>query len=141
MKFEDFIKKGLARRATKDIQLAKSLLKSAEQDLKFFHSIEINKISSRKIISNYYDSLRSLIEAVAAIEGYKIYSHEAFAYYLLERGQENISQKFDRFRKIRNAINYYGKEIMAEEAKEIVKEITPAINKVKDELKKILENE
>src|SRR3989344_485846 len=111
MKFEDFIKNRQIKNTIKDMQLAKSLLSTAEQDLEFFKTLPINNISARKIVSNYYDILRSTLEALASLEGYKVYSHEAFTYYLKENVEGDTSRKFERLRKIRNSINYYGKEI------------------------------
>lgn len=127
MKFENFIDEGQARRATKDILLAKSLLNTAKKDIKFLEDLKISEDSSRKIMTNYYDVLRSVLEAISAIEGYKIYSHEAFTYFLKEKGEDVISIKFDRFRKIRNGINYYGKDISAVETRENVEEIKKII--------------
>src|SRR3989344_1056087 len=77
------------------------------------------------------DVLRSIVESMSIIEGYKIYSHEAFTYFLKEKGEEIISEKFDRFRKIRNKINYYGGNISAEEVKENIEEIKEIIKKLK----------
>ena len=72
MRFEDFIKEGKIRRASKDFQLSKSLIKTAEQDLKFLDKLEITEESARKIIISYYDTLRSILEAIAILKGYKI---------------------------------------------------------------------
>ena len=127
MKFEDFIHQGLVRRASKDKVLAKSLVQNARKDIEFLNSLKINEKSSRKLTTNYYDVLRSILEAMSAIEGYKIYSHEAFAYFLKEKNEELLSIKFDRFRKIRNSINYYGEDILVKEAEENVKEIKKII--------------
>src|SRR3989344_169000 len=96
----------------------KSLVSGAETDLKFLRDIEISETSARKIMANYYDILRAVLEAIAVLDGYKIYSHEAFAFFLKEKGENIIAEKFDRFRKIRNGINYYGKTISVEEVKE-----------------------
>ena len=131
MKFEDFIKNRQVKHTTKDVQLAKSLLSTAEQDLKFFKTLPVNNLSARKVISNYYDILRSILEGIACLDGYKVYSHEAFTYFLKENVDENSSRKFERFRKIRNSINYYGKEIGVEEAKESASEILALIGKVR----------
>ena len=140
MKFEDFIKNRQIKNTIKDMQLAKSLLSTAEQDLEFFKTLPINNISARKIVSNYYDILRSTLEALASLEGYKVYSHEAFTYYLKEKGEGDTSRKFERLRKIRNSINYYGKEISAEEAKELVNEILALIGKIKSMLLKKMQH-
>ena len=53
MRFEDFIKEGKIRRASKDVQLSKSLIKTSEQDLKFLDKLDITEESARKIIISY----------------------------------------------------------------------------------------
>ncbi|MDD5417984.1 MAG: hypothetical protein PHW96_03835 [Candidatus Nanoarchaeia archaeon] len=127
MKFSDFINGRDGKKTSKDKELAKALLDNSLKDLKFLGPLEINPHSSRKIMSNYYDVLRSILEAITALDGYKIYSHEAFAYFLREKGEEVMSSKFDRFRKIRNKINYYGEDISVEETKENIDEIKKMI--------------
>lgn len=84
MKLKDFIEKKQVRKASEDIPLAKSLLRTAEIDLEFLKKLKIDDISARKIMTNYYDVLRSILEAIAILKGYKIYSHEAFTYFLKE---------------------------------------------------------
>jgi hypothetical protein len=137
MKLKDFIEKGQVRAGEKDKILAKSLLKGTRTDIKFLERLQINEDSSRKIMSNYYDALRSILEAVSAIDGFKIYSHEAFTYFLMEKNEELLATKFDRFRKIRNRINYYGKDISVEETKENIETIKRMINQL---IKKYLDN-
>ena len=127
MEFEDFIKNGLARISSKDKALAKSLFQNFKRDIKFLDSLKINEDSAGRLMVNYYDLLRGILEAVSAVEGYKIYSHEAFTYFLKKKNEELLSVKFDRFRKIRNSINYYGENISAEEAKENIKKIKEMI--------------
>jgi hypothetical protein len=130
MKFEDFIKSGQARRAEVDAQLAKALVATARNDMAFLRTLKINSVSARKIVSGYYDIIRSLLEADAILSGFKIYSHEALTFYLESKGDVTGATKFDRFRKIRNGINYYGKEIDAEEARDVVKDMLDFINSI-----------
>ncbi len=132
MNFKDCIQKGLLRISTPDRILSKSLLLTSKNDLVFLNKLDINENSSRKIMSNYYDVLRSILEAIASIDGFKIYSHEAFTYFLKEKNEVSISLKFDRFRKIRNSINYYGKDISVEETKENIVEIKEIIKTLID---------
>ena len=131
MKFEDFIKEGKVRKATPDRFMAESIIKNTLEDLKFLEQTKLTELSKRKLVTNYYDSLRSLLEAVSLLKGYKIYSHEAFFFLLKEKGENQIAQKFDRFRKIRNGLNYYGKSIQLNEAKEIIEELKRVINEIK----------
>ena len=123
MKFRDFIENGQARIAEKDMMLAKSLINGAKKDLEFLEKLKIDDNSSRKIMTNYYDTLRSILEAISALDGFKVYSHEAFTFFLKEKNEEVLAVKFDRFRQIRNKINYYGKDITVGETKENIKEI------------------
>ena len=136
MRFEDFLRQGKVKKTSKDLQLVKSLLESSDNDLKFLKDLKIDEISSRKIFSCYYDTLRSVLEAMALLDGYKVYSHEAFTYYLTEKSKDELAHKFDRFRKIRNRVNYYGKGISAEEVKEYKEEIIELVKKLKQIIKK-----
>lgn len=126
MRFEDFIRTGQVRRAKRDDSLAKALVKTAKEDMAFFDFLNITEKSARKIISNYYDFLRSILEAMAALDGYKIYGHEAFSFYLKEKGEVALAEKFDKFRLKRNKINYYGRLISSEEAEEMKDDIKKA---------------
>jgi hypothetical protein len=128
MKFEDFINQGQVRKSSPDISLIKSLYRNTLNDLKYLGNQIINEISARKIVSNYYDCLRSILEAIASLDGYKIYRHEAFTFFLKEKNEEIISIKFERFRKIRNKINYYGGDVSLEEARENSEDIKKLIN-------------
>jgi hypothetical protein len=142
MKFEEYIKKKLVRKTTIDKQLIKSLIQTAESDLIFFKESKITENSARKIVSNYYDILREILEAIANKDGYKFYSHEAFTNYLKELKSEiSIANKFDRFRIIRNNINYYGLEITVEEAEEYKKDLLEIINTLKKKYLKEAKNE
>ena len=128
MKFEDFIEKGLVRKTSKDKSLVRALLQNSKKDIEFLNGLKINEKSVRKIMTNFYDVLRSVLEAVSVIKGYKIYSHEAYIYFLKEIKEDLLAIKFDRFRRIRNSINYYGKDISIEETKENIYEIKKMIN-------------
>lgn len=132
MRFDDFIKEGKIRKVSKDIQLSKSLIKTSEQDLKFLDKLEITEESARKIIVSYYDTLRSILEAVAILKGYKIYSHEAYTYFLKKENENILSEKFDRLRRIRNSVSYYGKNISVAEVKEHKGEIINMIKRLKE---------
>ncbi len=127
MRFEDFIQKGQVRKGSPDVQLSKSLIKQSEKDLRYLQTQVITDDSARKIMISYYDTLRSILEAVATKEGYKVYSHEAFSCYLELKNEPSLAVKFDRFRKIRNGLNYYGNEISPPEVEEHILEIKKMI--------------
>ena len=65
--------------------------------------------------------MRILLEIIALDKGYKIYNHECYTSFLKEiLGMSREADIFDRQRKIRNSINYYGKEISEAESKDII---------------------
>ena len=136
MKFDDFIKEGKVRKTSPDRLMAESIIKNTIEDLKFLNATPVTELSKRKLVSNYYDSLRSLLEAISLIKGYKIYSHEAFTPFLKEKlGEERLSTKFDRFRKNKKwYLNYYGKSIELTEAKEFTSELKSVIEYIKKRL-------
>ncbi|MBI2666731.1 hypothetical protein HYX13_03910, partial [Candidatus Woesearchaeota archaeon] len=126
MNFSEFIQQGKVRKGEKDIQKAKALLKMSERNYKTITAIPSTSESAPTIFSILYESLREIIEAMCLSEGYGVYSHEAFTFYLQEKKEERIAAIFDRYRKLRNGIHYYGKGVsieVAEEAKIQVKKI------------------
>jgi len=131
MNIEDFIKEGKVRVVEKNESLIKSLVKTADEDYRFFNGMKIDDISARKLVSNFYDILRALLEAFALSKGYKIYSHEAFTYFLKEIQEDLLAKKFDRFRRIRNDINYYGKDVSIIEAEDNINEIKLLIKTIR----------
>lgn len=141
MEFNDFIKQGKVKKGEKDKALAKSILGAINQDLRFLDKLEIDKLSSRKLMCNYYDVLRAIIEAISALDGLKVYSHEAYTFYLRElKCEESLSLEFDRFRKIRNKLTYYGKNIAVEEASSNIKEMKKIIKVLKEKYLRIIIN-
>jgi hypothetical protein len=83
-------------------------------------------------MTNHFDILRTVLEAVSVKRGYKIYEHEAFTYLLKEIGEGQISIRFDRYRKIRNRVNYYGEEVPIEKAREFINDIKKIIDYLLD---------
>mgnify|MGYP001613107702 CR=1 FL=1 len=73
-----------------------------------------------------------MLEAIAISKGYKIYNHECYTSFLKEVMNESIiGDQFDRFRRIRNDINYYGKDVSASEARAILNEMETFIKILK----------
>lgn len=106
----------LVKPVTPDKNLIKSLLTSADANLKVTQSITQSEESYSSIVILAYDSLRMLLEALALQKGYKIYNHECYTPFLKEiLGNEDWSEKFNTIRLIRNSINYYGRRLNKEE--------------------------
>lgn len=124
LNWKEYLKRGIVRPTTIDKNMITSLVKTSKESLDFFKNSVPDEKNSRTLLKNYYDSLREVCEATALSKGLKIYQHEAITLFLRDiLNEPKISQKFDRFRVMRNNIHYYGKSISKEEVKDIIKDI------------------
>ena len=121
MDWQECLNKRIAKEIKEDINLIESLLKTSNNKLESEEKLEMNEITAISKLSLTYDSLREALEALALKKGYKIYNHECYTAFLKEILEESEKgDEFDEIRKIRNSINYYGKGVSIEEAKEII---------------------
>ena len=112
--------------------LIDSLLKSSSKKLQSEKRLELDDTTASSKISLAYDALRELLEALAISKGYKIYNHDCYTAFLKEIVKESeIGDKFDRFRRLRNDINYYGKDVSASDTKPIINEMVGLADLIK----------
>jgi len=138
MDFNECIKKRIAKEVKEDKELIASLIKTSKNKLDSEKKLELSKVTSGSKISLLYDSLREILEALAIKNGYKIYNHECYTYFLKEILNESIKgAEFDELRKIRNSINYYAKDISVEEAIDVLERIRKLRVEIIKLLKKI----
>ncbi len=115
MSFEESIKLGYAKEIKPNKNRAQALHLSSKEALKTALEIELKNHTSKTILRELYESLRELCEAIGYKKGYKFSSHESITHFLISfLNQKNQGIKFDRYRKLRNDINYYGKQINKE---------------------------
>jgi len=113
-----------AKRIRPDKGKIKSLLKSSGSKLESEGRLEMDDVTATSKFSLAYESLRESLEALAIKKGYKIYNHECYTYFLKEIIRESEKgDEFDSIRKIRNAVNYYGKELKPKQAEDLIKRI------------------
>ena len=113
-----------AKRIRPDEGKIKSLLESSKKKLESEGRLEMDDVTSVSKFSLAYESLRELLEALAIKKGYKIYNHECYTYFLKEIISESAKgDEFDAIRKVRNGVNYYGKELSPQQAEKIIKQI------------------
>ncbi|MEM4397560.1 MAG: hypothetical protein QW757_02965 [Candidatus Woesearchaeota archaeon] len=127
MDWQYCLKKRIAKEIKEDKNLIISLLNISETKIKSVEALSEEFFVSK--ISLLYDALREILEAIAIKKGYKIYNHECYTSFIKEI--LNLSREadiFDNLRKIRNSINYYGKEIEKYEAEELIKSLKEQIN-------------
>lgn len=122
--WNECLNKKIAKPVEKDENLIISLKKTSENKLKSMEELKNNEVNAASKVSLIYDSLRELLEALAIEKGYKIYNHECYTAFLKEIIKESEKgDEFDEIRKIRNSINYYGREISIEEANDVINKI------------------
>ena len=124
MDWEDCCSRRIAKNVKPDVDMIASLTKSSRNKLESESKLIMNEVTASSKLSLAYDSLRELLEALALKNGYKVYNHECYTAFLKEIIKENYkADEFDDIRKIRNAVNYYGKEMSVEEVNEIIAKI------------------
>jgi len=115
-----------------DLNRSKSLIKSSNQAIQTAKIINLNPITAKSIFRELYESLREFCEAIGYSKGYKFSSHFAITLFIKDiLNEETISLKFDRYRKLRNKINYYGHEIDIETVKSALIEMPKIIIELK----------
>jgi len=130
--WKECIRNNFGKKVKIDKNLIKSLIAGSSRKLYVQALLPLNDKTASSKISLVYDSLRELLEALALLNGCKIYNHECYRAFLKEVLKESYSgDKFDNFRKIRNAINYYGKDVSADEAGPILAEMVEFIKSIK----------
>ncbi|MFH1589179.1 MAG: hypothetical protein ABIB43_01285 [archaeon] len=131
MDLKECKEKRIIRTIKPDPDMAESLIRNSDNKINTAKEIPINNTSSTSIITLFYDALREKLEALALNKGFKILNHECYYSFLKETLQkEMIAKEFDRFRKIRNNINYYGEIISLSDTKEIKKDILTLIKNI-----------
>ena len=116
--------KKLAKEVEADRALISSLIKQSKKKIITDKFSPLNEDTISMKFCNSYDSLREILEASALQRGFKIYNHECFVGFIREILRlEKESFDFDRFRKIRNSINYYGQDISVVDGKKLINEI------------------
>ncbi|NQU79281.1 hypothetical protein HQ545_05955 [Candidatus Woesearchaeota archaeon] len=112
--------------------LIASLNISADKRYQTASRLVIDEITAATVFSLYYDCVRELLEALAIKHRFKIYNHDCFCAFLKEvLNKQSIGDKFDRFRKIKNGINYYGKDLDIDTALELITDLKDMIEYVK----------
>jgi len=131
MNFENGLREGKVRKVIPNKIRASSLVKSSIQAVETAKIIPLNTGSAKTILRELYESLREYCEAIGYSRGYKFLDHESIGYFLRDVLKEQaIYGKFDRYRKLRNGINYYGENIEVETVKEAIIEIPKIIKEL-----------
>ncbi len=124
MDWRECHQKRLAKPVAVDHHLVTALRNQSEKRLLSYEMMPLTEVSASSKVSLLYDSVRELLEALAITRGFKIYNHECYCPFLKEVIHDSsLGDVFDRLRKIRNGIHYYGEDIRMQEAQEILQKL------------------
>ena len=131
MSFENSLANGKAKKVMPNKIRASSLFNSSIQAIETARVIPVNQNTLKSILRELYEGLREYCEAIGYLRGYKFLDHESIGYFLRDLLKEqSVSMKFDRYRRLRNGINYYGEDIDIETVKEAIIEIPKLIKEL-----------
>jgi len=131
MNFENSLADGKAKKTMPNKIRASSLFKSSIQAIETARVIQLNQNTLKSILRELYEGLREYCEAIGYLKGYKFLDHESIGHFLRDvLNEQSVSMKFDRYRRLRNGINYYGEDIDIETVKEAIMEIPKLIKEL-----------
>jgi len=131
MNFENSLNDGKAKKVMPNRIRASSLFKSSNQAIETARTIQLNQNTLKSILRELYEGLREYCEAIGYLKGYKFLDHESIGYFLRDiLKEQSVFMKFDRYRRLRNGINYYGEDIDIETVKEAIIEIPKIIKEL-----------
>jgi len=141
--FEFYIKQAIIRKQSPDRSRAQFLISESETSFqglrKRVEVMGINKFNANSIIKDAYDIIMELIRAKLLLEGYSAagnYAHEAEISYLKKLGfPENKLRFLNQLRYFRNSINYYGKILDEQYAKQVFEFLNQNHKKIKATLR------
>ena len=132
--FGFFLKKGDVKKQSPDKNLAYSTFKDSLERIEFARQL-FNKAKPKYVLENAYEAMREAADSILYIRGFKSFSHEASIVYLLNEGfNEKEVIEFDRFRRIRNGIKYYGKDCDKSDAEQAIQLADRIIIKIKEKI-------
>jgi len=131
MNFENSLNDGKAKKVMPASIRASSLFRSSIQAIETAKAIQLNPNTLKSVLRELYEGLREYCEAIGYLRGYKFLDHESVGYFLRDiLKEQSVSMKFDRYRRLRNGINYYGEDINIETVKEAIIEIPELVKKL-----------
>ncbi len=122
--WEKSIEDGKVLKISPNQERAKSLITSSLKLLKIIEKLKLNKENGFFILTNYYDIVLESLHALLYKKGYQALDHLSIGYYIKDvLNNQEFFNIFDKYRKTRNKILYYGRNIDFETAKQGIKDL------------------
>lgn len=115
--------KGHIKKTKPNKELVKSLIEMSNIKEKAVNSADIDELTISAYVPMAYDSLREVLEAICISRGYKVTSHVCIGELIRTFLDDFDFHGFDRFRYIRNGINYYGEKVDFKQGIDIIKKM------------------
>ena len=127
LSFEEYLKKGIAKKQRKDISRSNFLFQEANKSYlglkQRIEKIGINELNANSIVKDCYDIIMELVRSKMLLEGYSCsgnLAHAAEVSYTEKLGFSKTEIEFlNEARYLRNAIVYYGKMLSKEYTEKI----------------------
>jgi hypothetical protein len=131
--FDSFLKDFSVVKAKPDMLKAQDLVDQAQARFDHYRVQPFSKKTCTFVIEGLYESIRQLLDACLALEGYKSYSHESVIAFAYEKNILNHREAIllDLLRINRNTTHYYGKLMTWEYAEKTLPEAIALFDKLK----------
>lgn len=134
--FKEFLKEGIIKKQSPDIERAKSLIKESKDKLNFYEKLNsklgFKELSPNFVVESCYDILIEILRAKVLFLGYKTDSHEAEVSYMRNLGFSEGDVLFmNQLRYFRNGIKYYGKIFDEDYAQKLDKFLYKCLRKLR----------
>jgi len=137
-RFQFYLDQNLVKKASPDIEEARSLIEKSFQRMNFIKNQNIDETSATFIFEDVYECLRETAQSLMSLEGYKPYSHEAVIAFLKEfyNFDEHEIISFNRYRILRNNCVYRAEKVSSIVCKDSIKFMELFLPKIKNEFNK-----
>ncbi len=134
--FDTYLESGKIRKKKPDKGKSQGLIQNAKEDLKILQDIELSEETTSFIFKNTYNCIRTALQSYLARDGYKPYTHESIIIYAKKINElsEKQANKIDKYRELRNDIEYRGDTAEEKETEEILEFAEKIIDKVEEKI-------
>lgn len=122
--WEKSIEDGKVLKISPNQERAKSLIASSLRLLNIIEKLKLDKENGFFILTNYYDIILESLLSLLYKKGYQSLDHLSIGYYIKDvLDNQEFFNIFDKYRKTRNKILYYGRNIDLETSQQGIKDL------------------
>lgn len=139
--FETYLERGDDREINRDPSMAKNLFNRSSRKFENMEQLGISERTATDYVENVYESVKMLVQAFMALDGYNPYSHAAIVAYAIDQLDldHESANRFNQYRKLQNDISYRGNVATHREAREIRDLYEECLDRFESDLKQQLD--